>query len=414
MARGWGMIGAALTVIALAAGLLCGPASAATIDWQPGPVTVRVSFDTASATEGIAAGDIEDLVFTRAFCFTPAPVPGEWNGDGVTVVVDAADTEALSCTVRVIVRYCYWVLGRRTCDATRFVALRAAGGPLHVDSANPVVSDAHVTDALPNADGWFRSAGVIHWSGRDDQSGIESCTTAVMVGTDTRRTNVVGLCRDRTGHASETKTYTYKLDATPPALRPVVDDVVGLGAPAGARPGASDETSGIALAVCNGGAPLSTSRSGEHRVVCTAVDAAGNSASATTTYTVGYGVAGSWFGRTEDTPKSTAQQRTRHPVHAGSSVALTFRASTDVTGTPLEHLDPAQVTLRIAPVPCGYGVVPAGAAVGARVPSGLRDLGDGRYQLVWSSPRAWAGSCGLLTLGLGDGLTHRAELAFLR
>lgn len=410
MARSWGKVGAALIAGLLAAGLLCAPASAEQVGWQPGPVTVRVPIDTAAATEGIAAGDVVGVDFAEAVCFTPDPVPGAWDGEGVTATVESADTDALSCTVRAMVRYCSWVLWRRTCDGVRAVDLRGEGAPLRVDSAMPTAAGVEVVGAQPNAEGWFRSAGVIRWSGRDDQSGVESCTTAVMAGHDTRRAGVAGVCRDRTGNVSHTLTYWYKLDATPPALRPKVAAVVELGAPAGAQPGASDEASGVAAAVCNGGAPLDTSRSGEHTVVCTAADAAGNAASATATYTVGYGFAGPWFAR----PDEAGRPGPRHPVRAGTSVALTFRAVTDTAGSPLVHLDPARVTLRIAPVPCGVGVIAAGVPAGERVRSGLRGLGDGRYLVVWSSLRAWAGSCGLLTLDLGDGLPHRAELVFLR
>ncbi|REJ04987.1 hypothetical protein DY023_12120 [Microbacterium bovistercoris] len=410
MARGWGGIGAALVAVAVTAGLLCAPASAEQIDWRPGPVTARVLFDTAPATEGIAEGDVDGVDYTRAVCFTPDPVSGAWDGEGVTVTVDAADTDMLSCTVRATVRYCSWELWRRTCDGVRAVELRAEGEPLHVDSTTPRVTGAHVVGSPSNAEGWFRAAGTVVWSGRDRDSGIESCTTAPMAGADTVRSTVVGLCRDRSGNASETFTYTYRLDTTPPTLQPTVSGTAELGAPAGAHPGASDETSGVAAAVCNGGAPLDTSSTGQHTVVCSAVDVAGNSASAATTYSVGYGFAGAWFRQADD----PSRRGVRHPVRAGSSTAFTFRATTDSAGTPAEHLDAARVTVRVAPMPCAFAADSGAVPTGALVSSGLRDLGGGRYLVVWSSPRAWAGACGLLTLDLGDGLPHHAAVAFLQ
>lgn len=408
MARVWGTIGAGLTTLLLAVGLQCAPVSAEQIDWRPGPVTTAVIFDTAPATAAIPPGEVEGVEFSGPVCFTPDPVPGEWNGQGVIVTVDEADADALSCTVRASVRYCSWELWRHTCNGIRVVDLWAEGGPLHVDSENPLVTGAHVAEALPNAEGWFRSAGVIRWSGRDIQSGIESCTTAVMSGTDTRRTTVLGICRDHTGHASDTFAYTYRLDATPPTLQPAVRGTVELGAPAGADPGASDETSGVAMAVCNGRAPLDTDTTGPHTVVCSAVDVAGNAASASTTYTVGYGFAGSGFRQAD-----TSSQGSRHPVRAGTAAVLTFRVTSDVAGTPMEHLDPTRVKVRVAPAPCTSGA-PGALSAGRQVPSGLRELPGGRYRLVWSVPRAWAGSCGRLSLDLGDGLPRLADLVFLR
>lgn len=44
--------------------------------------------------------------------------------------------------------------------------------------------------------------------------------------------------------------------------------------------------------------------------------------------------------------------------------------------------------------------------------SGLQNLGSGNYQLNWKSNTAWAGSCKIMHLDLGDGIMHDAYFKF--
>jgi hypothetical protein len=44
----------------------------------------------------------------------------------------------------------------------------------------------------------------------------------------------------------------------------------------------------------------------------------------------------------------------------------------------------------------------------------LQNLGGGEYQLNWKSNTAWAGSCKVMHLDLGDGVRHDAHFKFIK
>jgi hypothetical protein len=46
--------------------------------------------------------------------------------------------------------------------------------------------------------------------------------------------------------------------------------------------------------------------------------------------------------------------------------------------------------------------------------SGLQNLGSGKYELNCASNAAWAGSCKVMHLDLGDGIKHDARFTFAK
>ena len=89
-------------------------------------------------------------------------------------------------------------------------------------------------------------------------------------------------------------------------------------------------------------------------------------------------------------------------ARAGRSVPLKWR-TLDLGGTPLAGLDPATVKLSSVRIACD-SLSGEAEALDAYAPgsSGLQDLGDGFYQWNWATDKAWAGTCRLLRLELGD------------
>jgi hypothetical protein len=69
----------------------------------------------------------------------------------------------------------------------------------------------------PDANGWYRSALTVIFSGSDATSAIASCTQATYAGPDSPNTSVSGSCRDNAGNQTAAS-YALKYDATPPAL----------------------------------------------------------------------------------------------------------------------------------------------------------------------------------------------------
>lgn len=96
-------------------------------------------------------------------------------------------------------------------------------------------------------------------------------------------------------------------------------------------------------------------------------------------------------------------------IRAGRAVPLKWRIL-DADGLPMTDL--ASATIRVTGYYC-----PAGAtedlieefAVGG---SSLQNQGDGYYQLNWTTPKLYAGSCKVLMLDIGDGVLHTALFEF--
>lgn len=172
-----------------------------------------------------------------------------------------------------------------------------------------------------------------------------------------------------------------------------------------AAPGASDATSGIFAESCNSGAALDTSTAGIHTATCTARDVAGNTASASVSYTVGYG-----FGGFED-PVSDGEV---NAIKAGRTVPLTFHVTSDAAGTPVLDLDASKVKVTATGTACAVGETHNLIEESATGASGLQNLGDGTHCFVWASPKSYARSCKVLRVDLGDGIPHSVEFAFTR
>jgi hypothetical protein len=95
-------------------------------------------------------------------------------------------------------------------------------------------------------------------------------------------------CAAASAGGTSSQSVTIKRDATPPTLAPiVVPNPVILDGTATATPNASDATSGLASSGCD---PVDTSSVGSHSVNCSATDNAGNTAAASASYKVNYGL----------------------------------------------------------------------------------------------------------------------------
>jgi hypothetical protein len=400
----WTVLASATAIAVVLGSGWASPALADGEPWQPGPITIQVPIDLSQATVGFDPEEVEDVTGFNARCFLPQTQFGQWTGSAAVVQVQLASTANVSCAVDVIVDYCYWDFIIHRCDGSFHTTVYGSGGPLYVDSIRPVAQGAFPSGTFPNAAGWYRSPGELHWYGYDLESGLDECTRQLIGGPDTSGRTVQGVCWDLAGLFSQPVSVMYKYDATAPALAPVVPSSIALGAVAHAQPGASDATSGVATSSCNGGAALDTSTSGTHSVTCTATDAAGNTATAEATYTVGYGFSGF------DNPVSTDEVNS---MKAGRAVPLKFRVTTDANGSPAT-LDPSKFKVTVTGVTCDLGDTPNLIEESATGNSGLQSHGDGVYQFNWASPKSYAGSCKLLTVNVGDGVAHTLEFAFTR
>jgi hypothetical protein len=164
---------------------------------------------------------------------------------------------------------------------------------LQYDSTPPTVSASLARP--PDANGWYNHPVALNASGTDAGSGIGSCTGGTYSGPDTNHASITATCVDNAGN-SATQTVTFEYDATPPKLSDVkVTNANGSATLTWA--GSPDITSvtveraagspgGKAMVYKGDGhtCTMTKLKNGEHyRYVLSAVDAAGNVATATAT-----------------------------------------------------------------------------------------------------------------------------------
>lgn len=168
-----------------------------------------------------------------------------------------------------------------------------------------------------------------------------------------------------------------------------------------------DEPGGLGLASCVGtvpnGSPIDTASVGDKTFTVDAADNAGNTNSASVSYTVIYSFDG-FFAPVDNLP-------TFNVAKAGQTIALKWRI-TDANGSPVMNL--ASATVTAASLACDLGTTTDQLEEYASGASGLQNLGDGYYQFNWKTPKSYANSCKTLKLNLGEGVTHEALFKFTK
>lgn len=205
------------------------------------------------------------------------------------------------------------------------------------------------------------------------------------------------------GQLEEVKTLRLKNDATPPALAPsVAPSPVLLNGSATAAPNASDAGSGVAAASCGA---VDTKVAGSFTVSCSATDQAGNQATASTKYTVGYSFRG--FLAPVDNPPTVNTGR------AGRTYPVKWQL-TDAAGRYVGDLRAVQrITLRS--VQCGtLGPNPTSSLeIMTSGSTSLRyDSGANQYIYNWASPSS--AGCYSLQVTLKSGQSFQAYFSLRR
>jgi hypothetical protein len=88
---------------------------------------------------------------------------------------------------------------------------------LKYDSTAPVATAGHLRRG-PDSNGWYNQPVAVDFSGTDQLSGVDSCTTTTYSGPDGSAVSVPGTCTDRAGNLSSPITVGLKYDATAPVL----------------------------------------------------------------------------------------------------------------------------------------------------------------------------------------------------
>lgn len=206
-----------------------------------------------------------------------------WYVSNVTVDTAGSDSQGpVTCTADQVISAEGTSVVNGSCTNQAGMTTNTAPLSVMIDKTAPtnVIGQA----ARPaDSNGWYNHAVMVTFSGQDALSGIAGCTSTNYSGPDSSSASVAGSCTDNAGNSTNSS-FSLKYDATAPVLNPTVSpNPVTLNGSATASANATDNLSGVASKSCGA---VDSSTEGQHTVNCTASDFAGNSASASASYSV--------------------------------------------------------------------------------------------------------------------------------
>ncbi len=232
-------------------------------------VTIKLDKSGPSAQLAVIAGN---------------PGSNGWYVSDVTVDADGSDDVSgpVTCSADQVISAEGTTLVSGSCTNDAGLTTDAAPLSLMIDKSAPTNASGQA-DRTPDSNGWYNHAVTIGFTGQDAVSGIASCSSATYSGPDSASAAVSGSCTDLAGNSAN-GSFSLMYDATAPVLNPVVSpNPVVLNGSVTASANATDNLSGTAMQSCS---PVVTSSLGSQTANCTATDVAGNSASASASYSV--------------------------------------------------------------------------------------------------------------------------------
>ncbi len=158
-----------------------------------------------------------------------------------------------------------------------------------VDKTHPGIAFAGQAPAA-NANGWNNTDVTLSWNCSDALSGPQAATVSETISTEGTNKSATGTCSDKADNTMPDTQNGVDIDKTKPTLNPTVSpNPVLLNGVATASANAADSLSGLATSSCGA---VDTSSLGSHSVSCSATDNAGNSNSASASYSVGAAFSG--------------------------------------------------------------------------------------------------------------------------
>jgi hypothetical protein len=233
-----------------------------------GWANTNVTLNLSATDVGPGASGVNEIVFSAA----GAQVIGVTHQSGATanVVITAEGVTTVTF---------HATDNAGNAEAPQSVAVR-------IDRTPPTIAGSAAPP--PNGAGWNNTPVTVSFICADVPSGIASCTLPTLIAADGANQSVTGTATDRAGNSTSTTVSRINVDRTPPVIgyggnlgTYTVDQTIAITC------SAVDNLSGIAVNTCvdiNGDAftfPLGT-----NSFSALAVDVAGNSATASTSFTV--------------------------------------------------------------------------------------------------------------------------------
>jgi hypothetical protein len=332
-----------------------------------------------------------------------------WYDENVTVTCTASDSDSglkldadstfsLSTAVTQGVETSSASTGSRTITDNAGNSIIAGPYTYKVDLKAPGITFVSRTPAA-NDDLWNNSDVTVNWTCTDSGSGVVAATVSATVSAEGENQSATGTCTDNAGNVASDTRSGINIDKTAPILNPSVSpNPVLLNGSATASAGASDALSGLASQSCGA---VAASSVGSKTVSCTATDKAGNTASGSATYSVGYDFVGF--------AKPVESNGVLNVGKAGQAIPLKWRLL-DANGQPVTSL--GSVNVSVQSLTCDAGATTDNVEEYASGSSGLQNLGDGYYQFNWKTPTTYAYSCKTMKLSLGEGTNSTRNALF--
>jgi hypothetical protein len=395
-----------------------------TISSQSGCEVQNVTSDTAGVTFTCSAtsegGTASQSVTIKRDATAPtvsaaassAPNGNGWYNSDVTVQFTCADnlSGVTSCPADEILSSEGAAIASTTQTITDLAGNSSAASnviTVQIDKTAPTISAAATTQ--PNANGWYNSDVTVRFTCADGLSGVASCPADETLSSEGAAVaSTAQTVTDLAGNSSATSNVvTVQIDKTAPIVT-VTGVSNGASYILGSAPVAgcstSDTLSGVATQATisvTGGNPDGT---GSFTATCSgASDNAGNTGSASVTYSVAYNWTG-FFQPVDNLP-------TVNTVNAGQAIPVKFSLGGDyglnifATGYPASQQ-----------VNCGGSGGGSTSPIEETVTAGNSSLqydpATQRYSYVWKTDKAWAGTCRQLIVKLIDGTEHIALFQF--
>ena len=193
------------------------------------------------------------------------------------------------------------------------------------DNTPPVITASVQPPSPDGSNGWYHTPPAVSWSVIDLETPISSTTgcSPTTVTADTPSTGVTLTCTATSGGGTSSKSVVIRHDATPPTITCPAPPTFVIGSVASLTATVTDSSSGPVSASVT--VPASTATAGPHTVAVSAADIAGNTASTSCSYVVGYAF-------------SAFIQPGDRVVNSGSSIPVVF-ALNDAGGNPIPDAD---------------------------------------------------------------------------
>ncbi|WP_420183590.1 OmpL47-type beta-barrel domain-containing protein [Knoellia sp. CPCC 206435] len=373
--------------------------------------------DKAGNTTGATVGGIR---IDRTAPATKATAPSAWQSSDVTVELSATDNlsgvasthyavdggaaetgTTVSVTAEGTHQVAYWSVDEAgNAEAKQTVTVL-------VDKTAPTITGKATTD--PNPAGWYKAPVTVVFTCGDAVSGIVSCQPPVTVA-DQGANTATGTAVDNAGNKGTTTVGGINVDTVAPIVS-IGGVTNGAQYTIGNVPiptaSATDATSGLA-APAAGTVTGGTNGVGSFTYTVTATDKAGNTSTATVSYTVVYGFGTTLFLQpVNDTAHQTGVATS--VFNAGQTIPMKF----ELRNAAGQVIQAATAPKWHTPVKGGATSAAVNEAAYTATPTvgGTYALSGTQYQYNWKTEKSMSGYYWRVGVALDDGKTYYVNIA---